>query len=220
MKHLLSDDERNVHQYIKDNLSNPHKNHWGLTFKDIALYLGIYEHSLKKEDEFGFHYLDHLRFKNGKELYHFSEWFYNNATQNQIELGKAYVFSLIEKPVLFVSVRWIDSVFEYGCFAEKEFKPGELIGEYTGVVKCIEECDPENSYHFEYINTKSKGEWYVDAREYGNWTRFINHSTFPNVDVIMGVSRGVGHLLFVAWRSIEKGEQLLYNYGENYWKFI
>lgn len=54
---------------------------------------------------------------------------------------------------------------------------------------------------------------YIDARKQGNWTRFINHSTNPNVAVDVDQNN---NLLCYLVRDVKAGEQLLVNYGENY----
>jgi SET domain-containing protein len=56
----------------------------------------------------------------------------------------------------------------------------------------------------------------IDATK-GNLTRFINHSIHPNLKPIHVFYEGFYHLIFLALRRIEKGTQLSYDYGKNYW---
>ena len=70
---------------------------------------------------------------------------------------------------------------------------------------------------------KPKGHIFVDAEdEYCSlWTRFINHASPPN-DNLKPQSLHVGwdgnpRVWFTAKRDIEAGEELTFNYGEDYW---
>ena len=70
---------------------------------------------------------------------------------------------------------------------------------------------------------KPKGHIFVDAEdEYCSlWIRFINHSSPPN-DNLKPQSLHVGwdgnpRVWFTAKRDIEAGEELTFNYGEDYW---
>ena len=70
---------------------------------------------------------------------------------------------------------------------------------------------------------KPKGHIFVDAEdEYCSlWTRFINHASPPN-DNLKPQSLHVGwdgnpRVWFTAKRDIKAGEELTFNYGEDYW---
>jgi uncharacterized protein len=56
----------------------------------------------------------------------------------------------------------------------------------------------------------------IDATQ-GNLTRFINHSFTPNLRPVHVYYAGFYHLIFLAMQRIEKGTQLSYSYGKNYW---
>jgi len=70
---------------------------------------------------------------------------------------------------------------------------------------------------------KPKGHIYVDAEDENCslWTRFINHASPPN-DNLKPQSLHIGwdgnpRVWFTAKRDIEAGEELTFNYGEDYW---
>lgn len=119
-----------------------------------------------------------------------------------------------------ISIRWIDEFLGYGIFAEREIPSGAFIGEYTGLIrKRRRRADRKNDYCFEY----TIGDWVynpfiIDAKEMGNFTRFINHSETPNVESLSVFADGVMHIIFVAQKSIAQGSQLCYHYGDYFWK--
>lgn len=118
-----------------------------------------------------------------------------------------------------VSVRWIDEVYGYGLFAETKIQIAGFIGVYAGVVRRLSRTSQaSHAYCLHYpsrfwsINCRA-----VDAIYAGNLLRFMNHSATPNVIPLCAVDRGLLHTFFIAERPIEKGEQLLFNYGGDYW---
>ena len=119
-----------------------------------------------------------------------------------------------------VSIRYIDSVVNYGVFAEEEIFKGQFLGEYTGIIrKRKRSSDKKNDYCFQY----SIGNWIfnpyiIDAKNEGNMTRYMNHCTNPNVESLGGFANGLMHIIFIAEKKIGKGEQLRYHYGERFWK--
>lgn len=115
-----------------------------------------------------------------------------------------------------VSIRWIDSVKEYGLFAEEDLPEKSFIGEYTGVVRQYS-IDRENPYCFHYPSKIFSGKRYViDSLIEGSVCRFINHSATPNLQPLWLVDRGVLHLVLIANGSIPKGTELTFHYGSSY----
>jgi SET domain-containing protein len=119
-----------------------------------------------------------------------------------------------------VSVRWIDDLLGYGVFAEEDIPGGAFLGEYTGVIrKRRRRRDRKNDYCFEY----TIGDWVynpfiIDAKEQGNFTRFINHSQEPNVESLSVHANEIMHIIFVAQEPIKAGQELRYHYGDTFWK--
>ena len=57
----------------------------------------------------------------------------------------------------------------------------------------------------------------IDAEKGGNLTRFINHSDQPNLEPIGVFWKGSLHIILRSLKKIQKGEQLTYDYGADYW---
>lgn len=142
-----------------------------------------------------------------------------NIPPEAIKWGIKYrknIESAVEAPV---SIRYISKSVGYGVFANEKIRARSYIGEYTGVVRenLRTYFQPLNNYCYEYPVPDRIGRHFViDATE-GNFTRFINHSYFPNLKPIYAFIDGFYHLIFLALKEIQKGEQLFYDYGKNYW---
>lgn len=97
-----------------------------------------------------------------------------------------------------------------GLFAEEPIKRGTWIIEYVGKVvtgKKEVENYPENKYLFETSKTRL-----IDGSTRANTARYINHSCKPNCEVEI-VS---GRVFVKSIKRIERGEELNYDYGEEY----
>ncbi len=97
-----------------------------------------------------------------------------------------------------------------GLFAEEPIKRGTWIIEYVGKLingrKEVEEY-PENKYLFETSAVRM-----IDGSARSNTARYINHSCKPNCEVdIIG-----GRVFIKSIKRIEAGEELNYDYGEEY----
>jgi SET domain-containing protein len=58
----------------------------------------------------------------------------------------------------------------------------------------------------------------IDAQDFGNHTRFINHSFQGNLEPASVYCDGLMHVIFYANKTIPAGTQLCYDYGEDYWE--
>lgn len=95
-----------------------------------------------------------------------------------------------------------------GLFATERIDPGMFI-EYTGTLITSAEADarPRARYLFE-VNKA----WTIDGGARSNLARYINHACAPNC-----ASSVVGRRVFItAQRAIAVGEELTYDYGEEY----
>lgn len=175
-----------------------------------------------EEFEAFFHirYLPVLKFANKKEAARNCPYVLRNRWTGgeNLELGEKYRQRLGD--VADVSIRWIDPTFGYGLFTEKPLAKGEYIGEYTGVVRRLYRFHPDhNAYCFHYPTRFWSWKYMmVDALHEGNELRFANHSDDPTMEPLCMVDQNLLHLLFFAKRDLEEGEQLTFNYGEDYWR--
>jgi hypothetical protein len=102
-----------------------------------------------------------------------------------------------------------------GLFATKDFSQYDVIGEYTGVIRKIKAAYSDNRYLFDLID-----DLVIDAEDYGNELRFANSnmniSEEPNVRSSNCFIGGLPRVIYVCTNDIEKGEEILINYGDVY----
>ena len=118
-----------------------------------------------------------------------------------------------------VSVVRVNDIIGYGLIATRTIRANEYIGEYTGVLRRTRPGDEANRY---LAGTKSYGDcedFLIDGQDEGNVTRFINHSfNASNVRSEHVFHELRWHRVLRAERDLAKGEQLLWNYGDDYWR--
>ena len=106
----------------------------------------------------------------------------------------------------------------YGLFARTRIRKGDMIGHYTGKQLTEEEANSEP-----YVNSRYLvwicNDWYVDAEgPRGNYTRYINHSATPNTELLTSVRWRTAAIR--ALKRIEPGEELFFDYGDEYWEVL
>ncbi|CAF1106243.1 unnamed protein product [Adineta steineri] len=114
----------------------------------------------------------------------------------------------------------------YGVITEKLIlHPGTYIGEYVGEVLSESEAHRRilltNNFEHNYLllynehSSQTIMKTFIDARYYGNWTRFINHSCSPNLHIvpIRSDQPTPPRLVFFTLREIHENEELSYSYG-------
>jgi hypothetical protein len=88
---------------------------------------------------------------------------------------------------------------------------GEIIGEAAKETRLVEwNKEHPNDPNF-YVMALSGG-WYIDAREYANMSRFINHSCDPSCKVVTINVKGYKRCGIFSQREIAAGEFLSYDY--------
>lgn len=110
-----------------------------------------------------------------------------------------------------------------GVFATHSFQKGQYVVEYNGDLLQITDAKKRESeyaqnpatgcymYYFQYLCKT----YCVDAtKETGRLGRLINHSKNGNCQTKLHDINGVPHLILVASRDIDEGEELLYDYGD------
>ncbi|XP_028273265.1 N-lysine methyltransferase KMT5A-A [Parambassis ranga] len=108
-------------------------------------------------------------------------------------------------------------------FATRCFQKGDYVVEYHGDLLQITDAKKREAeyaqnpatgcymYYFQYLCKT----YCVDAtKETGRMGRLINHSKNGNCQTKLHDISGVPHLILVASRDIDKGEELLYDYGD------
>ncbi|XP_045702106.1 histone-lysine N-methyltransferase EHMT1 isoform X4 [Phyllostomus hastatus] len=110
----------------------------------------------------------------------------------------------------------------WGVRSLQDIPVGTFVCEYVGELISDSEADvrEEDSYLFDLDN--KDGELYcIDARFYGNVSRFLNHRCEPNlVPVRVFLSHQdlrFPRIAFFSTRLIEAGEQLGFDYGQRFW---
>lgn len=101
---------------------------------------------------------------------------------------------------------------------------GGFVCEYTGELIPDSEADDrdDDSYLFDLDCKESTSDLFcIDAKEYGNISRFINHSCEPN---IFPLRVFINHrdirfprIAFFATKDINLHEEICFNYGDRFW---
>uniref|UniRef100_A0A672P0P6 [histone H4]-lysine(20) N-methyltransferase n=1 Tax=Sinocyclocheilus grahami TaxID=75366 RepID=A0A672P0P6_SINGR len=110
-----------------------------------------------------------------------------------------------------------------GVFVTQKFQKGQYVVEYHGDLLQITDAkkrealytqDPTTGCYMYYFQYLSKT-YCVDAtKESDRLGRLINHSKNGNCQTKLHDINGIPHLILVASRDIQKGEELLYDYGD------
>jgi len=110
----------------------------------------------------------------------------------------------------------------FGLFAKHYIPKGSVIGEYTGELISHEELEYRwqqykklkiSNYFFTTASNMT-----IDGGPMGNHTRFINHSCEQNCSKVDFVRDKVARVLIKADEGIGEGEEILINYGQNYFQ--
>jgi uncharacterized protein len=107
------------------------------------------------------------------------------------------------------------SVTGLGLFATKPIKRAAYIATYRGPRISTEEADRRERRGAKYmfaINSR----WTIDGSPRWNVARYLNHSCCPNAKPVLRK----GRIVFVALRRIEPGEEITYDYGEEYFEYF
>lgn len=103
-----------------------------------------------------------------------------------------------------------------GLFAKDRIQEGDTIGYYTGEVITEKEFyDPERPFSA-YVLWVCRTHILIGEGPKANYTRTINHGDEPNA--FLTVSTRWKTARFEALREIEPGEEIFFNYGEDYWE--
>jgi hypothetical protein len=100
-----------------------------------------------------------------------------------------------------------------GLFAGEDIKKGELIIEYIGNILTKEEAEKvtTNMYLFEVTRNRT-----IDGSVRWNIARYANHACDPEANAESDVKKG--RVFVKAIKNIKEGEEILYDYGEEFVK--
>lgn len=141
-------------------------------------------------------------------------------TPRQKWLGHYYAHSIQGDVHLDLTIAWINEKVGYGVWTNIDLPAHAYIGEYTGILrKRFFLGRWKNRYCFDYNIGEGRNSGYViDAQNFGNHTRFINHSFEPNLEPASVICDDLVHVIIYAPKAIPAGSQLCYDYGEDYWQ--
>jgi hypothetical protein len=98
-----------------------------------------------------------------------------------------------------------------GLFATAPFKRGDFIIEYTGELISTDEADRRGGkYLFVVSDTQT-----IDGKGRANTARYVNHSCSPNAEAELDEDEL--RVRIYAKKKILPGEEILYDYGKEYW---
>jgi SET domain-containing protein len=105
------------------------------------------------------------------------------------------------------------TAYGLGLFTLKPIPAGKKLIEYVGPLVSNEEVErrPNGKYFFG-VNSK----WTIDGTPRSNLARYFNHSCRPNCEALISGRR----VWIWSRRAIKAGDELTYNYGEEYFEDI
>ncbi|XP_061486855.1 histone-lysine N-methyltransferase EHMT2-like isoform X2 [Rhineura floridana] len=110
----------------------------------------------------------------------------------------------------------------WGVQALQTIPQGTFICEYVGELISDAEADVREDDSYLYDLDNKDGEVYcIDARYYGNVSRFINHLCDPNIIPVrvfmLHQDLRFPHIALFSSRDIQTGEELGLDYGDHFW---
>lgn len=148
----------------------------------------------------------------------------SNMSEEEKQIKKLYACKInykgyVEKIKPLLKIEYISDTIGFGVFAEEEFYIGDFIGEFCGTVTSKYDESTTN-YKYNYFSAINEiDDIFIAPRKIGNELQFVNHSNNPNVEwkTIIGNDNKY-HVIMTATQNIKKGEQILVNYGKQYWE--
>uniref|UniRef100_A0A7E4VZH9 SET domain-containing protein n=1 Tax=Panagrellus redivivus TaxID=6233 RepID=A0A7E4VZH9_PANRE len=121
-----------------------------------------------------------------------------------------------------LEIRYVNKDIGFGLFARATIQKNRFIGSYVGelyVRSVFTKFADEHPYYYMVRPQLFKQPVLIDALNFGNYTRFINHSCRPNVftkNIYAGSNKLLPYPSFFASRKINEGEQIFLDYGPEY----
>jgi len=103
-----------------------------------------------------------------------------------------------------------------GLFAKQRIEIEDTIGYYTGyIIDEVEFNNPDRPFS-PYVMWVSSKHIIVGEGPEANYTRYINHSEEPNAFLITSTRWKTARIEAIS--TIEPGEEIFFNYGDDYWE--
>ena len=100
-----------------------------------------------------------------------------------------------------------------GLFAQRDFKKGDFIIEYTGKKITHEAADRKGGLYLFTLNDQ----WVLDGTNRKYKARYLNHSCRPNCEAVI---EDESYIMIYARKKIRDGNELTFNYGKEYFEDI
>ncbi|MBL8844327.1 MAG: SET domain-containing protein-lysine N-methyltransferase [Hyphomicrobium zavarzinii] len=97
-----------------------------------------------------------------------------------------------------------------GLFTQERIPKGSCVIEYFGRPATAKQIKENRGKYLFWTSNESM----IDGNIPANTARFINHSCAPNCEIVLSKRR----IYVFALRAIELGEELSYDYGEEYFE--
>ncbi len=173
----------------------------------------------KDYESLGVRYLDHVEFEDDVTEKKVKEITALMQKHEVFSLPEKYEKEIEQKYQINTCIQLLNEKIGYGAFTQEDVACDQLIAEYAGIIRNISNkqiSKEDAAYGWSYTPTCLH--IVVDAKTAGNFTRFVNHSRYPNVSIECIIHNGIAHTIYVAKKHIPEGAQLLVNYGESYWE--
>jgi uncharacterized protein len=102
-----------------------------------------------------------------------------------------------------------------GLFATRPIKKRTRIAEYKGPLLTAKEALQAENRGNRYLYEISS-RWTIDGKSRSNIARYANHSCNPNAESVIWR----GRVFIKALRAIKPGEEITYDYGTDYLKYV
>uniref|UniRef100_A0A1A7YZC5 Euchromatic histone-lysine N-methyltransferase 1b n=2 Tax=Iconisemion striatum TaxID=60296 RepID=A0A1A7YZC5_9TELE len=111
----------------------------------------------------------------------------------------------------------------WGVRALQDIPQGTFVCEYVGEIITESEAElRQNDAYLFSLDDKPEDQYCIDARYYGNISRFLNHMCEPNLFACRVFTTHQDlrfpHIAFFASENIAAGEELGFNYGDHFWE--
>lgn len=134
--------------------------------------------------------------------------------QIQDFLHKAATLGVDNKP--WVNIQFVNPLKGYGVFAVHPLPKNILLTLYAGILTHNSFISLGNRYLFCFQDFPY---FMINAQKASNWARFINHGE-KNASNLVAAAHHLPtgpHIILYTQRAIQAGEELLLDYGSDYW---